>query len=66
MSPTLVKNPVSAYLSGVDDNRNVVLRGVLTPLKRLAERLGAAVVLVTHLTKETSANGKRRVLGSIA
>ena len=62
----IVIDPVSAYLSGVDDNRNAVLRVVLTPLNRLAERLGAAVVLVTHLTKEASANGKHRVLGSIA
>jgi len=59
-------DPVSAYLKGVDDNRNALLRGVLTPLKTLAERLGAAVVLVSHLTKGTSANGKHRVLGSIA
>jgi putative DNA primase/helicase len=59
-------DPVSAYLKGVDDNRNAVLRGVLTPLKKLAERLGAAVVLVSHLTKGNSANGKHRVLGSIA
>ncbi len=47
----IVIDPVSAYLKGVDDNRNAVLRGVLTPLNRLAERLGAAVVLVSHLTK---------------
>jgi hypothetical protein len=32
----------------------------------LAERLGAAVVLVSHLTKGGSANGKDRVSGSIA
>ncbi len=62
----IVIDPVSAYLKGVDDNRNAALRGVLTPLKRLAERLGAAVVLVSHLTKGGSANGKHRVLGSIA
>jgi putative DNA primase/helicase len=62
----IVIDPVSAYLAGIDDNRNAVLRGVLTPLKKLAERLGAAVVLVSHLTKEGSANGKRRVMGSIA
>jgi len=47
----IVIDPVSAYLKGVDDNRNAVLRGVLTPLYRLAERLGAAVVLVSHLRK---------------
>ncbi len=62
----IVIDPVSAYLKGVDDNRNAVLRGVLMPLKVLAERLGAAVVLVSHLTKAGSANGKHRVLGSIA
>jgi putative DNA primase/helicase len=53
-------------LQGVDDNRNATLRSVLTPLNRLAERLGAAVVLVSHLTKTGSANRKHRVLGSIA
>ncbi len=35
----VVIDPVSAYLTGVDDNRNAALRGVLTPLNRLAERL---------------------------
>ena len=62
----IVIDPVSGYLLGVDDNRNAVLRIVLAPLNRLAERLGAAVVLVNHLTKEGSANGKRRVQGSMA
>jgi hypothetical protein len=61
----IVIDPVSAYLEGVDDNRNVALRGVLTPLSRLAGQLSAAVVLVTHLTKAGSSNGKHRVLGSI-
>jgi hypothetical protein len=62
----IVIDPVPAFLKGVDDNRNSVLRGVLSPLKTLAERLGAAMVLVSHLTKSASANGKHRVLGSIA
>jgi hypothetical protein len=62
----IVIDPVSAYLKGVDDNRNAVLRGVLAPLKTLADRLGAAVVLISHLTKGASGSGKHRVLGSIA
>ena len=62
----IVIDPVSAYLNGIDDHRNAALRGVLTPLKTLAERLGAAVVLVSHATKGGSGNRKHRVLGSIA
>ncbi len=62
----IVVDPVPAYLNGVDDHRNVVLRGALSPLKNLAERLGAAVVLVNHLNKAAAGNGKQRVLGSIA
>jgi hypothetical protein len=62
----IVIDPVSAYLKGVDDNHNAALRGALSPLKNLAERLAASVVLVSHLTKAGSANRKHRVLGSIA
>ena len=59
-------DPVSAYLEGIDDNRNAALRRVLTPLMTLAVSLGAAVVLVSHLKKRGSANGKHRVMGSVA
>ena len=61
----IVIDPVTAFLHGVDDHRNAALRSVLMPLKILAERLGAAVVLVSHATKGGSGNGKHRVLGSI-
>jgi hypothetical protein len=61
-----VIDPVSAYLGGVDDHRNAELRGLLAPLKRLAERLNFAAVLVSHLNKGASINGKHRVTGSIA
>jgi hypothetical protein len=62
----VVIDPVSAYLGGVDDHRNAELRGVLSPLKRLAEQLNFSTVLVSHLNKGASVNGKHRVTGSIA
>jgi hypothetical protein len=62
----IVIDPVSAYLGGTDDHKNAELRGVLSPLKRLAERLNFSVVLVSHLNKGSSVNGKHRVTGSIA
>lgn len=62
----VVVDPVSAYLAGADDHRNAELRGVLSPLKALAERTDVAVILVTHLNKSGGTNGKHRVTGSIA
>jgi len=62
----IVIDPVSAYLEGVDDHRNVELRGVLSPLTAMAERLKAAVVLVSHLSKSSASNGKYRAIGSIS
>jgi hypothetical protein len=62
----IVVDPVSAYLDGIDDHKNAPLRGVLSPLKALAERLNVAVVLVTHLAKGGGANAKYRAIGSIA
>jgi hypothetical protein len=60
----IIFDPVTAFL-GVDDSNNAVVRAVLGPLALLAQRSGAAVILVSHLTKGGSANGKLRVLGSI-
>jgi putative DNA primase/helicase len=62
----VIVDPVSAYLGGTDDHRNAELRGLLSPLKALAERRGVAVVLVTHLNKGAGTNAKHRVTGSIA
>jgi putative DNA primase/helicase len=62
----IVIDPVTAYLGGIDDHRNSELRGALSPLKAMAERLGIAIVLVTHLSKGGGTNGKHRVIGSIA
>lgn len=62
----VVIDPITSYLGGVDDHRNAELRGVLSPLKAMAERLNVAVVLVTHLNKGQGTNGKHRVTGSIA
>jgi hypothetical protein len=62
----IVIDPVSAYLEGVDDYRNTELRGVLSPLKALAERLNIGVMLVSHLAKSGGAHAKHRVIGSIA
>jgi putative DNA primase/helicase len=62
----IIIDPVTAYLPGVDDHKSTEVRGALWPLKSMAERLNAAVVLVTHMSKGGATNAKYKVLGSIA
>jgi putative DNA primase/helicase len=61
-------DPISAYMGGADGNGNVETREVLEPLAEMANRLGIAVVAVTHLNKG-GAGGQsalNRFAGSIA
>ena len=49
----------------MNSNRDQDVRRALTPLKRMAERTGAAVVLVRHLNKTPGGNPLYRGGGSI-
>jgi hypothetical protein len=64
----IVIDPISAYMDGADGNGNVETRAVMEPLSEMADRLGIAVLAVTHLNKgggggQTAMN---RFCGSIA
>lgn len=61
----VVIDPISCYLGGTDGNSNVEVRGALAPLGQLAERTGAAVVVVSHLRKGDG-DLMYRVTGSLA
>jgi hypothetical protein len=62
----VVVDPIMAFLSGnVNSNRDQDVRRALTPLKQMAERTGAAVVLVRHLNKTPGGNPLYRGGGSI-
>jgi hypothetical protein len=61
----VVIDPVSCYLGTTDDNKNAAVRGVLAPLVEMAERLGVAVLLITHLNKNASGKSAYRLLGSV-
>jgi putative DNA primase/helicase len=62
----IIVDPISAYLGSVDTHRNSDVRAVLAPLAKLAQRLGVAIVAVSHLNKGASASAAYRVTGSIA
>ncbi|MBA2712573.1 MAG: AAA family ATPase, partial [Rubrobacteraceae bacterium] len=62
----VVIDPIMAFLSGdVNSNRDQDVRRALTPLKQMAERTGAAVILVRHLNKTQGGNPLYRGGGSI-
>src|SRR5215211_3368779 len=62
----VVIDPIMAFLSGdVNSNRDQDVRRALTPLKQMAERTGAAVILVRHLNKTPGGNPLYRGGGSI-
>jgi hypothetical protein len=62
----VVIDPISAYLGGTDSHNNSDIRGLLTPLSDLADRLHVAIVVVTHLNKSDSGPALYRSMGSIA
>jgi putative DNA primase/helicase len=62
----LIIDPVSAYLGDADSHKNADIRALLAPLADMASQHGVAVVLITHLAKNASAEALLRVQGSIA
>jgi phage N-6-adenine-methyltransferase len=61
----VVVDPLTAFL-GCDATAEHRVRRALTPLRGLAERTGAAVVLVRHLTKRGGRHALYRGVGSVA
>ncbi|CAA9401357.1 MAG: hypothetical protein AVDCRST_MAG22-1112 [uncultured Rubrobacteraceae bacterium] len=62
----VVVDPLMAFLPGdVNSHRDQDIRRALAPLARLAERTGAAVVVVRHLNKGVGGNALYRGGGSI-
>lgn len=61
----VIIDPVNAYLGRTDSHVDAQIRRVLTPLAKMAERTGAAIVVVMHLNQSTLQPALYRVQGSI-
>ncbi len=61
----LVIDPISAYLGQADLHRDNEIRTALAPLALIAERTGAAVLMLRHLRKSGGTDAMGRGLGSV-
>jgi AAA domain/Toprim-like len=62
----IVIDPLAAHFSGgVDPFRDPSVRRALAPLRRLAEEIGVAIIVVIHLNKGTGTDPIMRAGGSI-
>lgn len=62
----VIVDPIGSFIGGVDAHRDNQVRGVLAPLAALAQRTGAAVLLVAHQRKGAASHADDLVLGSRA
>jgi len=64
----VIIDPITAYLGDdkkTDSHKNASVRAALAPLQALAEKLGFAGLLISHLNKGGGQEALTRVLGSI-
>jgi hypothetical protein len=63
----VIIDPVDAYIgAGVDSHKNAAVRAVLEPISELADRLGIAILAITHFSKQPGGKAMYRFIGSIA
>jgi RecA-family ATPase len=63
----IIIDPISSYLDGADSHANADVRGLISPLAKLASKYKVAVVMISHLNKNSAeTNALYRVTGSLA
>ena len=67
VSPVLVViDPISSFLGKTDSYKDSEVRGLLTPLQKLAERYNVAIVIVAHVNKGRGLRATAKLSGSVA
>lgn len=61
----VIVDPLNAYIGRTDSHNDAQIRRALTPLAKMAERTGAAVLVVMHLNQATLQPALYRIQGSI-
>lgn len=61
----VIIDPVMNHLGGLKGNNEQELRSALTPLGKLAEQFGVAIIMVTHFNKNIASDSIQRVGGAM-
>lgn len=62
----VVIDPISSYMGQTDSHCNADVRGVLAPLAALAAKYNVAIVVVSHMNKNSGSAAIYRTTGSLA
>jgi RecA-family ATPase len=62
----VIFDPITAFMGGKDINRDNDVREVFTPLARLSQQYGLAIINSIHFGKNTDVKVKYRSIGSVA
>jgi AAA domain/Bifunctional DNA primase/polymerase, N-terminal len=60
----LVIDPLNAFLGKADGQKDQDLRDVLSPLSKIAEETGAAIIIVNHLLRSVTSSAINEIGGS--
>ena len=61
----MIIDPISAYLADKDSYKDSEIRGLLTPVQRLAEDYNVGIICVHHLRKTRGGGSLNRLAGTI-
>lgn len=61
----IIIDPISSYMEGKDENRNVDVRTFIAPLAQLADENNLAIIGISHLNKDMTKLAVYRTIGSI-
>ena len=64
MPKLVVIDPITSFLAGADSHKDAEVRRVLTPLAKVAESCGVAIVCVAHINKQRGGRAAHRLSGS--
>lgn len=62
----IIIDPITAFLGETDSHKNSEVRGLLSVLSKIADEHHVAILIITHLNKNSGASAMNKITGSLA